>query len=580
MAGAKLQFEIAAKLEKAGFKDAATHVKKIASETEKAGKAAKGSAKGTDLLKTAYTGLVGVGILAFFKSAIDAAMEAEESQAMLAQRIDTAGVSWNENRKKINAYTAALQDSTRFSQGEAEGALTNLIDQTNNVRQSQELLTLAMDLAIAKNIELGAAADIVGGAAQGVQGKLGQLAEMMGKDASEAKNAAEMLGMLEDRFGGMAQKEDTAAASMAKFKNASQSFREELGGFFLPLVTEVMDAIVKLGKTMDFVIAALVGGIIAFASAVTGDFSVAKAALVEAGDELEKAWIMLSQGPPKTDLKINLVDPTISAAKMMTAEMLALQIKLADETLAIQNNLILGQDELLLAAHESRVEKLRAMKDFEFLAEKDKLKLMAALNKRYQADVAAMEKAAMSRRILVAAQYANIVGTAVGNMLAGQKDSWKDATRAIVDMISQQAQAAVIANTIQGASKEFATKGIYGFVTAAPIIGWGLAQVGAIAAAAAAAKGAIGSGSGGTLSAPSASSGPGIGLGGGSGGGGGAAPAIAPASATETRVVNVNIYGDQYGETEFIERLGERLSAAVENADLRLVATQTNEVLS
>ncbi len=576
MAGAKLQFEIAANLEKAGFKDAAKHVKKIASETEGAGKASVKASKGTDLLKTAYTGLLGIGVIAFFKDAIDSAAKAEEITDQLARRVETAGVSWSENRRKIQAYTAALQEVTRFSQEEAEVALTHLIDQTNNVRESQELLTLAMDLSIAKNIDLAAASDLVGGVAQGVSGKLGQLAEMLGLDASEAKNAAEMMQLLEDRFDGVARAEENLISKQLKFKNASADFKKQVGEGFSPAMVIIMESLVKGGKLFGKFIDIWSAGWIAFGAAVTGNFDTARNALSNIRIELTNMKKIWEGKDIKTDLEANLVDPTVSAAKKMTQEMIAWKKKLADEVTAIDQNMIFSDEARILAAHDRRKEQLTAMKDFELLSEKDKLDLMKGLNERYQADVAALEQASMSRRVQVAAQFANVIGTGVGNMLAGQKDAWRDASKAIIDMIAQQTQAAVIANTIQGASKEFAEKGIYGFVTAAPIIAWGLAQVGAIAAAAAAAKGAIGSGSSGTPSTPSASAGPGVGLG---GGGGGSIPASTPAAESSTRVVNVNIYGDQYGEQEFIERLGERLSSAVENADLRLVATQTSEEL-
>ena len=69
-----LLFRIASDLEAKGFNDAAAAVRKIDKDQKAAGQQAEGHKKKVDALKGAYAALLGLGIVAFFKSAVDEAV--------------------------------------------------------------------------------------------------------------------------------------------------------------------------------------------------------------------------------------------------------------------------------------------------------------------------------------------------------------------------------------------------------------------------------------------------------------------------------------------------------------------------
>ena len=54
-----------------------------------------------------------------------------------------------------------------------------------------------------------------------------------------------------------------------------------------------------------------------------------------------------------------------------------------------------------------------------------------------------IELKSFSDRMAVAVQFGSVIGTATGKMLMGQKDAWREASIAIIDMIVAQAQASI-----------------------------------------------------------------------------------------------------------------------------------------
>ena len=216
--------------------------------------------------------------------------------------------------------------------------------------------------------------------------------------------------------------------------------------------------------------------------------------------------------------------------------------------------------------YEFQKEEIKKMEDYKALLKQDRRKVDEALEKQHQSELTKIEFDEFKKRVALAAQFGALLGTATAKMLRGEKDAWKDMLSSVIDMMAQQAQAAIIINGLEGYSAEL-KKGVVGFATGAVILAETVAKAAAVAGIAELAKGAIAGGGGGGVSSPAAA-----------GGGGGFATTTAttpPEAAPERKqaTVQVNITGDLYGEPAFVDRLAEKISSAVENRDVRLIAT-------
>jgi len=565
---ADLTFKIASDLEEAGFKDAAEHVRKVGGETKKTGEESKKAAKGVDKLQLAYSAMVGLGVLAFFKDAVDESARNEQAMFLLQQRVENTTLAWDKAASKVEAFTSAIEQTTRFSSEEAANALSTLTDNTGDLRQAQELMNSTMGLAIARNMDLAAAAEIVGGTAAGVQGKMGELAEVMGQDASKAKDLDKLLGDLDSRFGKLATNEDTLIAKQKKFGNQLNNFKDQVGDFFRPAVGEVMDAIGRLLKVLDHAVAAWVAGWVAMWNAVTLKFGEAKSSMKLVQQELGLALDAIAGKLDGVgDATDNLVDKTKVKGKELSEEYLNLIATLNAET----NKLMAGGFEQELAAldsqYEAKLEKMIESMNRERIAKEEQQRILSAMDANHEAKQFAIAKTHFQKRAALYAKFGTILGVTTAKMLAGDVSAWKTAAGQVIDIVASETSAIVMSRAIAGAGQEVAKKGYAGLITGAGLIAWGAAKVAVIQGLAQAAKGAL-TGGGGASTAPT-------------GGGGGASPggyepvstpAAAPAATQKSVIVDVR--GDFYGEPAFVDRLAERISEAVEDRDVRLVSRQ------
>ncbi len=195
------------------------------------------------------------------------------------------------------------------------------------------------------------------------------------------------------------------------------------------------------------------------------------------------------------------------------------------------------------------------------LTEKDKNKVLAALDANYHAKRLQLEKETANKIVANTSAYMSLVGKAVGESLSGQKDAWKDLLSSVVDTIAAQVTAQIGMTTAAKVATQLESEDYAGAAKSAAI---GALEIAAVAGLAAAAKSAIGSSNHSDTS----------GSGGGGGGGGGGSPAPSPSpQPTAPRGTNVTVVvqGSVVGD---INELARRVSDAVQNRNVRLVATK------
>lgn len=189
----------------------------------------------------------------------------------------------------------------------------------------------------------------------------------------------------------------------------------------------------------------------------------------------------------------------------------------------------------------------------------ERARAIQTINNNYAARKLQIIRDSQAQEVAFAEQAATAIGTSTGNMLAGQQNAWKSALAQIIQMIFNTAAKAIMANYAQGASSYVAAEGYVGIA-----IGAGLMALGAAAAA------AINSSS----SSPTSSTLPSVSVGAAS-----IPSTVAPAATTQAasaqKPISVTIQGDMISDTAYIDRLAAALSSAVNNRDVRLVATQS-----
>lgn len=581
-----LLFKIASELDEKGFKAAAKEVRNIKKRQDEAGKSTDKWKGKTDLLKGAWQGLIGIGIISFFKSAVDEQVKVERSQFLLGQRVENTGKKWADLKANVMEYNAAMSQMTGVAEDEINDALARLIDSMGDVGKAQEFLGATLGLARAQGLSYATAAEQVGRASLGVAEFTKTLAERIGITGEKSRDAEFVLATLQKRFGTLAQDEDTAAKGFAQFNNEMKKWKEEIGSGVIPAVQKVMEWLRRLARAGSAAMDLLIIRTIQYAEIQMGAFRAIKqaarlnfkAAQVEiaatmrvmkdlnveakaAGEAMKAAFTepldAIDKLPETVERGVKAFQPLTARFLKMQAEFRAGQAQNDADRLKQLNEALEQEKGVRAAAIDAQM----AAEEFSLKQREDMIKESnAAIN----AAIERNNRAALAKRAALYQQFGNILGVATAKGLQGDVNAWKQASIQIIDIIAQQTQAIVMANAIAGASQEVKKHGIAGIATGALALGWGAIQVAGIAALAQAAKGAIGGGGDAGAPAPSAPA--------------AATAAAAPAATAQqptAQGLTVIVQGDFIGEEQWVANLAQRLNQTVENKGTRLVATQT-----
>jgi hypothetical protein len=555
-----LTLTIASQLQKAGFTEAAEHMRVLQKETEGV---KKGNDAWADAIGKVKGALTVTAVLAFYKTAVDEASRAEQSQLKLKTSIESTGLSWDRVKEQVNGTTQALSALSRFSKGDLDESLNVLIQRTGDLGVAQANLQTVMGISVATGRDLNDVADQIGKAAAGSERDTMQLAKAFGITGKNAKDADFVLEELGRRFGDLATTEKTTQAELDKLKNTLMDIAEQVGTFVLPIFNAIVDGTrrftLALKELVGSGLAALIGAITAL---VTGDMNLLKASWQELKDGASAAWKEMADENKPAQVKIT-GKKTIAAVKEINGELLQAIQDLNAETAKIQASM--QADEALRLEAEIAAYKAATLAKYEHEIQtaEQRNALLAALDARAAAQRQAFQAKQYEEQFRAAVTFGSAIGAITGRMVAGEREAWKQITDVVIDSLVQQLQASIIAGQARAWITEVAGKGFLGLATGAVLSGL-------VAGVGEAAKAAIRGGAGST---PSVGGGGGGSFGGGDFGGGAAAePAAAPRPESTVRV---NIYGDMYGEPAFVDRLAMKISEAVENRDVRLVSTTT-----
>jgi hypothetical protein len=244
------------------------------------------------------TAFASVPIIGFLGASTKAAMDDAAAQAHLAEVLaHTAGNS-QALVAQVEGYITAAQKVSTFTDDELRPAFENLVTVTHNAEEANGLLTTAMDLAAAKNIDLATASQVVAKAHEGNFGAVNKLIPGLIDVRDKSLTAEQAMGQLATTFGGSAAAAtQTTAGKMQNLKRDLGEAGEAMGTKLLPVLTGFASFVTdKLLPTID----SLSGGNGAFilmAAALAGPVLTAVSKVKDAVILLNGALTFLAEHP-------------------------------------------------------------------------------------------------------------------------------------------------------------------------------------------------------------------------------------------------------------------------------------------
>lgn len=258
---------------------------KFGKHTETVGKRFSSSMK---LAGAAAAGALAVGL----KQSVNAAVEAEKSQARLQAQLKASGVSYRAHAAEIDKAIQATSKLSGLDDEDLTDSFTNIVRVTGDVNKSLKLVGLAADFARAKHIDVAKAGEIVAKVAGGNTGVLSRYGIQIRKGAT----ATEALGALQKKFGGQAEAYGkTTAGATDRAKVGFENLQEVVGKRLAPVLAKVANKLADLANWAAAnpgkfkAIAVTIGGV---ATAIGGLLIAAKVATAVA--TLRKAFIAIN----------------------------------------------------------------------------------------------------------------------------------------------------------------------------------------------------------------------------------------------------------------------------------------------
>jgi hypothetical protein len=198
-----------------------------------------GTAKKAGVAITAV-GVAGAAVLGKF---IASSKEQEIGINRLNQSLVNVGTSYAANEAQIEKNIDAIQRKTNFGDEVQRDALQKLVTIGGKWEGSLDALAVTTDVAAGANIDLNAAALLVGKAIAGETSSLSRYGIMLEKGATQT----EIMAALTKQFGGAAE---AASDPLTQMKNRLGDTAQVIGDQLMPFVDAVA---VEIEKMADFV---------------------------------------------------------------------------------------------------------------------------------------------------------------------------------------------------------------------------------------------------------------------------------------------------------------------------------------
>lgn len=212
----------------------ANEVEGFGGKLEKFGKVAAAAFAAAAAAAAAYAGKLAI-------EGVKAAIEDEAAQKRLALALENVTGATDEQIKAVEAQILKQSLATGVADDQLRPALQRLATSTGDVKKSQDLLNLALDIAAAKGISVETAANALAKAYDGNNGALTRLG--VGLSAAEIKTLGfeGTVKQLSDTFGGAAATQaETFEGRIARLKVTFDETKESIGTALLPIVDKLL----------------------------------------------------------------------------------------------------------------------------------------------------------------------------------------------------------------------------------------------------------------------------------------------------------------------------------------------------
>lgn len=190
-------------------------------------------------LKLGAAGAAAGGIAVLGKSLIDSvgkAKEAEQAQARLESALSSANVSYAKHGDAIDKAIDKTSKLAAIDDEELSDAFAKLVRTTGNVTKATEGMSLAANIARARNISLEKATGIVEKAMIGQTRGL----KSVGVELDKGMTSTQALEKAQAQFAGAAEKHGaTAAGAQEKLGVAFENLQEKVGQKLLPVLAKL-----------------------------------------------------------------------------------------------------------------------------------------------------------------------------------------------------------------------------------------------------------------------------------------------------------------------------------------------------
>ena len=231
----------------------ANEVEGFGGKLEEFGKAAAAAFAAAAAAAAAYAGKLAI-------EGVKAAIEDEAAQKRLATALENVTGATDAQIAAVEKQILKQSLATGVADDQLRPALQRLATSTGDVKKSQDLLNLALDLAASRNVSVETAANALAKAYDGNNGALTKLG--VGLSAAEIKTLGfeGTVKQLSDTFGGAAATQaNTFQGQIERLKVAFDEAKESVGAALLPTLQNLLNYFINtvIPKFIEFKNAAI-----------------------------------------------------------------------------------------------------------------------------------------------------------------------------------------------------------------------------------------------------------------------------------------------------------------------------------
>jgi hypothetical protein len=192
--------------------------------------------------------------------------------ATVGQAVKNQGGDWNSAQGELQRYLKTLEESTKFSQGEALEAINSLTSSGISLADSEKIVAIATDVATAHHISLMEVVDRIKAAEAGRARGLVQLDENLKGIIARHGTLQEVMDQLaRDTAGQASSATETLDGKWAMVKNTLEETSKEIGLELMPILMASADVVLDLAKQFESSTPSIVQNVANWTRAV-GDF--------------------------------------------------------------------------------------------------------------------------------------------------------------------------------------------------------------------------------------------------------------------------------------------------------------------